>query len=193
MRRFTIGSAMVLALLLMLTAIATAAPPVDDWCGERGTKQDHPSCSDTTTSTTQPPAVQPCKSGPLPVGIGNYLQCEWTPQEGSSTVGTVTVEVVSGQIGGLAIFVLDSLPGNICVLEQINKPTGHESASFPLVAEDEKTYWSTGGIEWCAQYDEYGTKEDRNGEPLLVRVKYRAKKGTVVNISFSPVDIADTQ
>jgi hypothetical protein len=124
-------------------------------------------------------------------GSNNFV-CEWTPKQDGPDGGTVTVEVASGSIGRLAIFVVDSLPGNICVLEQINKPTEHESASFPLV-EEEATYWSTGGTNWCAQYDEFGPKEDLNGSPLLVRVHFTAKRGAVVNISFSPVDLADTQ
>ena len=130
MRRFTIGSAIVLALLLMLTAIAVAGPPTDDWCGEDGTRPDHPSCS-TTTVPTDPPAVGACESVNVIDAVKgtNAFNCEWTPEEVvGSTVGTVTVTVDNGEIGGLVIFVLDSMPGNICVLEQINKPTEHESA-----------------------------------------------------------------
>jgi hypothetical protein len=64
MRRFTIGSAMVLALVLMIAAIAVAGSPTDVWCGTDGTRSDHPSCATTTTTTVMP--------GPLGVG----LSCE---------------------------------------------------------------------------------------------------------------------
>lgn len=146
-----------------------------------------------TPTTTEPPAVPSCESGPLPVAAGiNNFECEWTPQEIDSTVGTVTVEVDSGAISGLVIFVVDSYPGNICVLEQINKPTNHESVEFPLREADGTTYWNTGGTDWCAQYDG-SPQEDLNGPALHIRVVFRAKKGTVVNASFLPVDVADTQ
>ena len=191
MRRFTIGSAMVLALVLMLTAIAVAGPPAGLWCEDEngpGTRPDHPSCATTTTPnppTTEPPVVQPCQSVTTLDGVTN-LFCDWTPEPGSD-VGTVTVTVTSGEIGGLVIWVLDSLPGDICVVEQINKPTETESASFSLV-EGERTYWSN-GTGWCAQYDEYGPRDDRNGDPLYVRVHFRAKKDTVVEISLTPDQI----
>ena len=190
MRRFAIGSAMVLALVLMLAAIAVAGPPTGLWCDDEngpGTRPDHPSCATTTTpipTTPEPPVLQPCASVTTLVDGVTNLFCDWTPMPGSE-IGTVTVTVDSGEIGGLAIWVLDSLPGNICVLEQINKPTNEESASFNL-AEGETTYWNTGGSDWCAQYDVYGPKNDLNGEPLYVRVQFRAKKNTVVEISLTP-------
>ena len=192
MKRLATGLAIVLALVLMLAAIATAAPPA----GICDKNPDHPSCPTTTTTTTtttvptEPPDLQPCASVTTIEGVVGLIDfaCDWTPMEDSSTIGTVSVEVVSGQIGGLAIFVLDSLPGNICVLEQIDKPTEHESASFPLV-DDRGTYWDTGGTNWCAPYDEFGPKEDLNGPPLHVRVNYRAKKDTVVEISLTPEQV----
>ena len=193
MKRLATGLAIVLALVLMLAAIAVAGPPTDVWCDDEngpGTRPNHPSCATTTTPsppTTEPPVLQPCASDTTVIGGVNF-ECDWTPAEGSE-VGTVTVTVASGEIGGLVIWVLDSLPGNICVLEQINKPTDHESASFSLVEGDE-TYWNTGGTGWCAQYDEFGTKDDWNGQPLHVRVKFRAKKDTVVEISLTPEQVA---
>jgi len=191
MKRLATGLAIVLALVLMLAAIAVAGPPTGLWCDDEngdGTRPDHPSCATTTTTTpnpptTEPPVVQPCQSVTTLDGVTN-LFCDWTP-EPSPDGGKVTVTVTSGEIGGLVIWVLDSLPGNICVLEQINKPTNEESASFNL-AEGKETYWNTGGSDWCAQYDVYGPKADLNGEPLYVRVQFRAKKYTVVTISLTP-------
>ena len=123
MRRFTIGSAMVLALLLMLTAIATAAPSVDDWCGEDGTKPDHPSCSDTTTPTTEPSTLEPCLTEfdievPKPGTVG--YGCLWTPDEPQSipaggVEGIVEVASLDG-VSQLRVYVLDAFPGDICLV-----------------------------------------------------------------------------
>ena len=191
MKRLATGLAIVLALVLMLAAIATAAP---ENCEELPVGNPHycgTTTSSSTTSTTTTMVLGDCGSENTIHAVKgpNALNCEWTPTEpedvGDSTVGMVTVTVDKGEIGGLAIFVLDSMPGNICELVQINKPTALESASFYLV-EGTDTYWNTGGADWCAQYDEFGPKEDLNGEPLHVRVLFRAKGDTDVTISLTP-------
>lgn len=198
MRRLTIGFALVCTLLLV-ESVAGAVPP--GFCDPAAGHDDHPHCtattqppSTTTTEPTDPPAVEACLSENVIDAVKgtNAFNCEWTPTEpdyvDDSTVGTVTVTVGNGEIGGLVIFVLDSMPGNVCVLEEINKPTEFESASFNLV-EGTDTYWNTDSADWCAQYDEFGPKEDLNGPPLHVRVFFRAKGETPVTISLTPEQV----
>ncbi len=138
MRRFTIGSAMVLALLLMLTAIATAAPPN---CVELPFEHPHycgPPCDDldpddpnfcgtplptpTTTTTPETSTLEPCLTDivievPKPGRVG--YECLWTPGEPESisaegVEGIVTV-TPDGGISQLAVYVRDQAPGDICL------------------------------------------------------------------------------
>jgi hypothetical protein len=112
------------------------------------------------------------------------FECHWTPEVSSDEMGTVTVETVSGEITRLVIFVRDSSPGDICVLEQDTLGPLVES-SFPLIYEGEN-YWES-PIHWCERFDPVaGQREDLNGEPLHLRVNFRGKRGTEVLISLSP-------
>jgi len=142
MRRFTIGSAMVLALLLMLTAIATAAPP-SGFCGDEGTNPDHPSCATTSTTTTvpEPSTLDACPTGPFLIEVlkpapVNY-ECLWTPENpGTAPLsGTVKVGPLDG-VSSLMVFVRDDSPGDICLLaqeaEDQTEPDGSFVGSFNL-------------------------------------------------------------
>lgn len=190
MRRIWI-TLLAVAMAVIVTIPATAAPPANDWCGDDGTKPDHPSCSDTPTPTTPEPPLQSCEVLPSLSGPGySEFECAWTPEDDESLQGEVTLTVTGGQAAYLAVFVRDSSPGNICALETWDKPTGTEfTATFPLV-DERGTYWSTGGTDWCAPYDEFGPKEDLNGEPLNLRVILRGKKTTTVEVALKPVQAA---
>jgi hypothetical protein len=187
MKRVAIFVAVVTAELLMLTAIASAAPPD---CDER---PDHPRCSTTTTTTTEPPIAQPCETvTSLTVTNGQHgFECEWTPEFSSNETGTVTVETVSGEITRLVIFVRDSSPGDICVLNQLDKPIASVvEATFPLVDDEGVSYWDS-PTHWCERFDPVaGQRTDLNGDPLHLRINFRAKRGTdastEVLISLSP-------
>ena len=143
MRRFTIGSAMVLALLLMLTAIATAAPPN---CAELPFDHPHycgPPCDEldpsdpnycdtpttTTTTTTTSPVPDPSTLEPCPAekvievlkpGPVSY-ECLWTPEEPALisaegvVEGIVTVTPTTEGVSSLVVFVRDDAPGDICL------------------------------------------------------------------------------
>jgi len=138
MRRFTIGSAMVLALLLMLTAIATAAPrdcadlPFEHprYCGLPCWELDpgdpdyceSPPPTTTTTTTTEPSTLEPCPTDfaievPKPGRVG--YQCLWTPDEPLSippdgVEGIVKVASLDG-VSQLRVYVRDASPGDICL------------------------------------------------------------------------------
>jgi len=167
--------------LLALVAAALAAPP--DFCGKNGTNSDHPSCS-----TTEPSVTQPCETI-TPLGdTGTFsVNCDWTPENTGAAEGTVTVTATSGEISRVVVWVRDSDPGDICVLEQWQKATGTVfEASFPL-KDAPGTYWDN-GTNWCEPFDPIvGQRDDLNGKPLHVRVYVRAKKGTEVKVSLSPV------
>ena len=196
MRRFTVGLAIVFALSLLLAAVAIAAPP--DFCYEKSPKYnpDHPSCSDTTT-TTVPSAVPLCDDIPLLGGPGRTsFQCVWTPERPDVVPevleGTVTVDVVGGEASQLVVFVRDSAPGDICVLMQEwpDQPGPVFTATFPLADVDRSSnYWDFGGTSWCEPYDPVaGQREDLNGKPLHVNVGFVGKKNTVVEVTLFPVD-----
>lgn len=214
MRRLSIGLVLVVALLLMLTAIATAAPP---FCDPDSPKYDpySPACSDATTTTTEP-TLEACpteieieilKSGPV------ELECLWTPVEPEvrntmdGVEGKVTVTPVDG-ISELLVFVRDDSPGDICLLAQKAEtqavdgsfvgsfdlsyeapPALHEDweTPYPAIFEyyEHQTYWSfnhfggdgENGMHWCYPQDGIeGMREDLNGEPLHLLVRFRAKK-----------------
>jgi len=181
MKRLATFLAVFTTLLLMLTAIASAAPPN---CDER---PEHPRCS-----TTEPPITQPCPTDPIALTAGQgFFECDWTPEVSSDGMGTVTVETVSGEVTRLVIMVRDSSPGDICVIEQLGKPIASVvEATFKLVYEGEN-YWDS-PIHWCERLDTVdGQREDFNGEPLHLRVNFRGKRDTDgkparVLISLSP-------
>lgn len=152
-----------------------------------------PGCAhiDEDPPPTPEPPLQSCEVLPSLSGPGySEFECAWTPKDDGSSQGVVTLTVTGGQAAYLAVFVRDSSPGNICALETWDKPTGTEfTATFPLV-DERGTYWSTGGTDWCAPYDEFGPKEDLNGEPLNLRVILRGKKTTTVEVALKPVQAA---
>ncbi len=167
MRRFTIGSAMVLALLLMITAIATAAPP--DFCDPESEtyKPDHPSCSDTPTPTTEPPTLEPCPTDfvieVLKAGRVGY-ECLWTPEKpvqipAVAVEGIVTVTPTEG-VSSLVVFVRDDAPGDICLLaqgaEDQTDTDGSFVGSFDLsyydTVPDEYEAWQ-GATYWDLMYE----------------------------------------
>jgi len=170
-----------LAALLVMTAAPTVAKKPDN--------PGKPDTTTTTTTTTEPVVAQPCKTVTTLRGTGDlWLDCEWTPQDNGAMTGTVTVTVANGEVSRVVVFVLDSAPGDICILEQWQRgATGNVFiAEFPLIYEDETTYWDN-GTNWCEPFDPIlGQRSDLNGEPLHVRVGVRAKKGTVVEVSLYP-------
>ncbi|MFV1962183.1 MAG: hypothetical protein ACC658_10150 [Acidimicrobiia bacterium] len=170
------------ALVVATVPAALAAQP--DFCNDLSPdyKPGHPSCL-----TTEPPTVQRCETVTTLRGTGNLeFGCDWTPVDISSTTGIVTVKVIEGKVSSVAVFVRDSAPGDICVLEQWDKPDLDVlEASFPLVHEGQ-SYWD-GGTHWCEPFDPIvGERDDLNGEPLHVFVSVRAKKGTVVEVTLTP-------
>ena len=49
------------------------------------------------------------------------------------------------------------------------------------------TYWSFEGPNWCYPQDQIlGMRDDLNGVPLHLRVNFRAKNNTTVQITLSP-------
>lgn len=156
---------------------------------------DHPTCP-TTTTTTQPPGVESCPipespGGPSVISIGGSgsltFECDWAPgYDKSIQSATVNVTTVSGEVSRLVIYVRDSNPGDICVLEEWDRPSSDRfEASFPLVLGEE-TYWEY-ATNWCSRFDPVaGTRDDLNGEPLHLSVNLRGKKNTLVEISLTP-------
>ncbi len=136
--------------------------------------------------------TQPCETVTTLSGRGSLgFGCDWTPLESGAT-GTVTVTEISGDVSRVVVFVRDSAPGDICVLEQWDKATGTVfSAQFDLVVGDQN-YWE-GATHWCEQFDPIaGPREDLNGKPLHVQVGVRGKRGTVVAVSLSPGQVPAT-
>lgn len=204
-RRFTMGAALVVAIVLMLGAVAAATPPE---CRPKD-----PACSGTTTTAPAEPASVPtCTtsedgllldedgSAYLPRSGLNRLECLWTPEEKDTESGTVTVRPTSGAISGVVVFVRDASPGDICVLEQDwDAQTGPPyTASFALVYGDlpddvnpdfgpfeNQTYWKWDAGHWCYPQDG-AMRDDPNGKPLHLKLSFRATKGTEVEIVLSP-------
>lgn len=177
--RTTIVIALALFALVMAAVPAGAAKP--------DCKPHQPNCS-TTPTTTEPPLAQSCATLTTLSGTGSLgFECDWTPKNDGPTTGTVTVTVISGEVSRVVVFVRDSAPGDICVLEQWDKATGTVfEASFPL-KDGRGTYWDQGGTNWCEPFDPVaGQRTDLNGDPLHLRVNVRAKKGTVIEVSLSP-------
>lgn len=168
-------AALVFALMATVASTALAKKP------------DNPGNKPTTTTTTEPAVAQPCET--ITTLSSSQLQfgCDWTPESTAATTGIVQVTEISGEVSHVVMFVRDSDPGDICVLEQLNKPTGTVfQASFPLIHEGQ-TYWEHGGTNWCSPFDPIaGDRHDSNGEPLHVSVSVRVRKGTVVEVSLVP-------
>ncbi len=158
MRRFSLALALAAALLLMLTAIATAAPPNCEelpfehphYCGlpcDELDPSDPNWCETpptTTTTTTEPSTLDACPTGTFPIevprpGPVNY-ECLWTPEDpmaepGVGVEGIVKVASLDG-ISSLVVFVRDDSPGDICLLTQGAEgqlePDGSFVGSFDL-------------------------------------------------------------
>lgn len=163
--------------LALATAVALAVPA----SAAKGGKPGPPDES---------PTIQPCPTvNTLPASGQVGFECEWTPVNDGSTRGTVTVATTNADEGGemtrLVIFVRDSSPGDICVLEQLDKPIPLEVvASFDLTRNGD-TYWDR-PTDWCEGLEGVPDRDDLNGEPLHLRVNVRGKRGTTVQISLSP-------
>jgi hypothetical protein len=219
MRRITIGSAIVLALLLMLTAIAASAAP-DGFCEDGRV---HPRCPTTTTSPTipEPPALQPCEDQFTVTGGREQVvfECDWIlPDEAPDAVvdGVVTVHLDEGEVSGLVVMVRDSSPGDFCDLYWPEKPsrgsewydgplTGDLELTFPL-NDDRGTYWdfdyldnsgvlqSSTGAHWCGPYDPIdGLRNDLNGDPLHLRVFFDGNKNKNKETAIVSVTLSPVQ
>ena len=219
MRRITIGLTIIFALSLLLTAIATAAPPK---CEQLPFEHPHycgPPPSNTTTSTTtttvpEPSTLESCPTDTFTIevpGPGRVtFECLWTPEGpvAAPVEGTATISP-SGRVSQLTVMVLDSYPGDICVVEQ--EWDGQDGpdfvASFLLSYADldddlypdsapyeDKTYWSFGGTNWCYPQDPVPgappeVREDLNGKPLHLYVDFVAKKNATVNVALYPEQV----
>ncbi len=188
--RLVLGATLVIASVLILGAVAGAAPPE---CKPKD-------CPD-PTPTTQPSPLEACTSEVIS-GISatgrTEVECLWTPKNAGTIVGSVTVEADPGAISGVVVFVRDDSPGDICVLEQDwDGQTGPSyTASFDLAYGDlpdpfaeyaNQTYWSWDGPHWCYPQDgDSDMRDDSNGKDLHLHVSFRAKKGSTVDITLNP-------
>jgi hypothetical protein len=171
------------ALAMLISGTASGAPEknCDDpkW-------QEHPAC---VTTSTQPPTTQQCPTVVEIDAAGGRVEfeCDWTPAHDEAALsGHVGVRVLSGEMSRLVIFVRDSNPGDICALEQWDRPAADEfEAAFPLIVGNE-TYWGA-PTHWCSRFDPVsGTREDSNGDPLNLFIGLRGKKGTVIEVTLTP-------
>ena len=171
-----------LTMCLAAAAMATAAPKD---C--KDLPPNHPNYCDTEppVTTTEPPSIPSCATVTNLTGAGAGMTCLWTPDRGSGetpSTGLVTVETTSGELSGLVIWVRDSAPGDICVLEQLHKPgTGTFVASFPLATGSE-SYWDE-PVHWCSRFDPiFGERDDLNGEPLHLGVSFDTRANRVADV-----------
>jgi hypothetical protein len=191
MRRFLVLFLFVALAMTVIVALPAAAekPQCDPDVDVPAYTEDHPICNK-DEPPPEPPLTQPCDTiKTLEASGQSTFFCEWTPENLGATSGTVTVEAISGEVSGVVVWVLDSFPGSICVLNQWSNAKTNETvlvSEFPLVYEDE-TYWED-GTNWCAPFDLARVEPlpDLNGDPLSVKVNFRVKKDTVVEISLTP-------
>ena len=187
MKRAAIPLFATLLLLAVLVSTAAAAPD----CSPNSPKCD----TEPPVTTTEPPSIPSCATVTNLEGAGAGMTCLWTPDRGSGetpTSGRVTVETTSGELSRLVIWVRDSAPGDICVLEQLHKPgTGTFVASFRLVTGDPDelvSYWDE-PVHWCSHFDPiFGERDDPNGEPLHLGVSFdtRANRVATVVVTLEP-------
>ena len=182
---------LIAAALTLPALVATTATAGPD-CDNPKFTNNHPLCSDsptTTTSTTEPAVDQACETiTTLPAAGQSSFGCDWTPTDTGTSTGTIEVRTISGEVSRVAVFVRDSDPGDICLLEQWEKPTSDVvEASFPLIYDNGETYWTHGGTHWCAPFDDViGERADLNGNPLHLEVSVRGKKNTIVEVTLTP-------
>lgn len=178
-----------MALLIAGLALAMAAPAL-------AVKPDNPG----KPGHPQDPAEQSCVAVKTFDGIkGNFdYDCVWSPTgaEPRPEVATVAVGVTSGEVSYVSVIVNDSYPGSLCLFQRewLNEETGESlmplesgewvTGLFPLVYEGE-SYWDV-PVQWCSRFDQYGPKDDLNGDPLHLSVHLRARKGTDVTITLDP-------
>jgi hypothetical protein len=190
-KNMTLLIIVVVTLTLGIAVTATAGPDCDNpkFADHSLCPPPDPPPATTTTTTTGPVAGQPCETITPKNGTNELLEfrCDWTPENTGAVSGTIQVEKIKGEVSDVVMFVRDANPGDVCVLEQLRRPTGTLfEVSFPLVHEGQ-TYWEQGGTHWCAQFDGVtGERYDSNGDPLHVWVNVRVKKDTVVEISLFP-------
>jgi hypothetical protein len=166
---------MVAVALAMLVAGTASGAPEKDCDDPRW--ENHPACASNT----------PCMTVTSLDGRSGGIYCDWTPvYDASALTARVGVEVTSGEVVRVVIFVRDSDPGDVCALEQWDRPaTDSFEAFFDLVVGDE-TYWDA-STHWCSHLDEIaGTRSDLNGDPLHVQVNYRGTKDSSVRITLKP-------
>ncbi len=197
MRRLPILLAFGLVFALLVVAAPTAAS--QNFCDVDKFGLNHPNCEE--PPTTEPPTIDPCKTTTRLEGSVRF-DCEWTPKD-TGTDGTVTVEVIRGEISKVAVWVLDDFPGDICVLNQWNNAKTKDNVfkvDVPLVNAEIETYWENtrdlhhgvfhaeNGAHWCAQFDDNRVEPlaDLNGNPLHVAMNLRVRKGTVVEVTLTP-------
>lgn len=210
MRRFTIGFAVVV-MMLLLASVAGAVPP--GFCDGH---QDHPYCTTTEPPlTTAPPQPEACPTETWTIE-GNALtswECLWRPINDGSEIATVTISDITGAIKTPpVVFVRDDSPGDICLLVQGDEwdpPTedGHYTASFDLFYDEVPegyeawlghSYWDfvydpeaipsmETGTHWCAPQDPVldSLRYDTNGGALHVVVSFNAKKGGSLKVTLA--------
>jgi hypothetical protein len=139
------------------------------------------------------PAIESCASiPPIKVTKGGYtgIECEWTPaHDAVAPSGKVEVKTLLGEISWVVVVVRDSNPGDICVLESWDRPSGVVAALFPLV-DGAESYWDS-STHWCSRFDgdDY-IRDDPNGDPLNLVVNVQGKRGAVVEVTLTPGQVS---
>ena len=131
MKRLALGLLFILTLSVALVAAAAAAPP--NSCDDK--PEGHPQCSTTTTSppTTEPPLAACEDVMTIPAARSGGIECLWTPQNPIGTTSGVVGVTTSQELRSLVVFVRDSEPGDICVLDQLHRPEGtYFESAVPL-------------------------------------------------------------
>lgn len=162
-----LAAATVMLLLLVLVASSAEAKP---------------------PTTTEPTVIPWCDSVMTDTYRGQTtIECLWIPT--GSTVATVEV-TTSTPISSLTIFVRDSSPGDICVLDEWGK-SGDTTfvSSFPLAWYNPDTGLTEHYVDysehWCGRFDPIaGQRADLNGDALHVQVSFAAKRGTTVSLEL---------
>lgn len=125
------------------------------------------------------------------------FECLWSPADPGSDgnwagrVGITARDQLGSlvELGSLVVFVRDSSPGDVCLLEQLSQPAGSLfEFDVPLVYGTDE-YWAGNQESWCGRFDDGGGRDDLNGEPLHLSVNFRSKRNTSVDISLTVVEL----